>query len=77
MATCNVDTLIAANPCFAALEPFELQVVITQMLCNLAEGAEATCDIQTLLTQGACFYAMPQQILAVLQAQLLCDIISA
>jgi hypothetical protein len=77
MATCNVDTLIAANPCFAALNPHALQVVITQMLCNLSEGDTATCDVDTLLEQGACFYAMPPFILSVLQAQLLCEIISA
>lgn len=78
MATCNPDALLAANPCLATLQPFELQVVRVQMLCNLVDklenGGDVTCDIQTLLTQGACFYAMPPFILSVIETQLLCEL---
>lgn len=78
MAVCSVDTLLANNPCYAALQPFEQEVLITQLLCNLLaklqSGGEITCDVQTLLTQGKCFYAMPRYILKALQASLLCQI---
>lgn len=36
MATCNVNELIAANRCFAALPPFMLQVVATQLWCDIS-----------------------------------------
>ncbi len=81
MATCAVDTLLEDNPCYAALPPFLLDVVVTQMLCNILDklqnGGAVSCDVQTLLDQGVCFAAMPQSILKVLQASLLCEITNA
>lgn len=81
MAACVVNDLIAANPCLAALSPFDLQVVKTQMLCNLLDklqnGGEVTCDIATLLDQGKCFYDLDPFMLEVVEASLLCEISQA
>jgi len=77
MAECNVNTLLATNPCYASLSPFVQEVLITQMLCNYLDGGEITCDVDTLLEQGKCFYAQPLYILKALQLELLCQISQA
>ena len=81
MAVCIPNDLLAENPCYAALQPYEQEVVLTQLLCNLLDkienAGEVTCDISTLLEQGKCFAAMPSFILKTLQVQLLCDISNA
>ncbi len=81
MAVCVTNDLLAANPCYAALSPFEQDVVLTQMLCSLlsklTDGTAISCDIQTLLTDGKCFAAMPPFILKTLQLQLMCEISAA
>lgn len=81
MATCNIDTLIAENPCLTTLNPQMLQAIKVQMLCNLLDkiqnAGETTCDIQELITQAACFYPLSPYTLLVLELQLLCDISNA
>lgn len=81
MAVCDYQELISADPCLLALTPFQLEVVITQQLCNLLDKIEnagaVTCDIATLLDQGKCFATLPYHVLKAIQAQLLCEISEA
>lgn len=78
MAVCNVQDLLSANPCLSALDDYTLEVVFTQMLCNLYNNLNAgdplTCDIQELLADANCFHGLPLGRLKVLQVQLLCEI---
>lgn len=78
MASCDIQTLLATNPCLYALAPEELRVVKTQLLCALYNqvngGPAVNCDIQTLLDDGKCFWTQPPFILEMLQTQLLCNI---
>lgn len=78
MAVCSVSDLLAANPCVAALSPHMLEVLETQVICNLFNhldsGAELTCDVETLLADASCFYPLNSQQLRVIRVQLLCDI---
>lgn len=80
MAVCNIQELLDANPCFAALSPSMLQAVITQQLCNLREnldsGAAMTCDIATLIEDAGCFSNLSPEQHYIVQASLLCDIAS-
>lgn len=81
MAVCNVQDLISANPCYAALSPHMRKVVFTQMLCNLYNNLDAgdpiTCDIQELLDDAQCFDALSDDQLEVVQLQLMCNILNA
>lgn len=77
MATCNPQTLLDSDPCLSALNPMDLEIVETQLICalynNLDSGAEISCDIQTLLDDGKCLPRDSFQ-LRVIRAQLLCEI---
>ena len=35
---CDVDEILAANPCFSTLNPHLIAVVTAQLLCDVAEG---------------------------------------
>lgn len=78
MAACNVQELLTANPCLAALSPHMLEVVETQLLCglfnHLDSGAEMTCDIEALLADASCFYNLSSEQLRVIRVQMLCEI---
>lgn len=80
MAACNIQELLDVDPCISALDPYTLEVLITQQLCgmynNLDSGAAVTCDIQELLTDANCLYGLPIERLKAIQAQLLCNILS-
>ena len=80
MATCNVQSLLSADPCLSALDTYRLEVLITQQLCNLfnfLDSAEpVTCDVQELLEDSSCFNGLSINQLKVIQAQLLCNIAS-
>lgn len=80
MATCSVQDLLTANPCYAALNPRMRKIVFTAMLCslynNLNNGDPLTCDIQTLLDDSACFAGLSDGELEVVQLQLLCEILN-
>jgi hypothetical protein len=75
---CDVQELIDTNPCLMTLNPWQIEIVKTQMLCGiknfLDSGAPITCDIQELLSDAACFNALNGRQLSAIQAQLLCDI---
>ena len=76
--TCDVQTLISANPCLYTLTPRMLRVLQAQMLCgifnNLDSGTAITCDIQALLDDAECFNALNDFQLEVVITQLLCEI---
>lgn len=61
-----------------ALSPHMLEVVETQMLCNLknflTSAEPVTCDIQEILSDAGCFYAVNSHTLRAIRVQLLCDI---
>jgi hypothetical protein len=75
---CDVQTLISANPCLAALSPRMLRILQAQMLCgifnNLDSGEPITCDIQALLDDAECFNELNDFQLEVAITQLLCEI---
>lgn len=67
------------DPCFSALDPWELQLLITSLLCTIIEildgGASLEdCDIQTLLDEATCYNTLPPFLLQALQAAMLCYI---
>lgn len=78
MAACNIQELLDAEPCYAALSPHMRKVVFTQMLCNLFNnldsGEPLSCDIQTLLNDAECMYPLSDDTLEILQLQLMCEI---
>jgi hypothetical protein len=80
MATCNVQDLLTDNE-FMCYGAYELEVMLTQSLCNLLDklqnGGEITCDPQELLDQGVCFQGKPLYVLKALQNELLCQISQA
>lgn len=81
MATCAVQDLLSAEPCWLSQSPHMQLVLEVQLLCNLLDkivsSGAVTCDIQTLLTQAKCFIPFSDQVLRALKLQLLCEISSA
>lgn len=78
MATCNVQDLLDANPCFGALAQMDLSVIEVGFLCAIKEringGGVPSCDIQTLLNETKCFRHLYPVPLDAISAQLALDI---
>lgn len=81
MAVCDAQELISSSQCYTGYLPYEQEVMMTQLMCNLLDkienGGAITCDPQELLDQGVCFQGKPVQILKAIQLSLLCDISNA
>jgi hypothetical protein len=56
--TCDIQAYLDANPCFAALNPQDLELVKYGMLCRIWErvqgGPLTDCDVQDILEETAC-----------------------
>lgn len=79
MATCDVTELTEQASCFACLTPFQLELVKTVLLCQLAnpdsEDPMANCDVNALLAAASCFNCLQPFQLAAIQTQLLCEVL--
>lgn len=68
----------AIEGCLASLSSFNLQLVITQQLCNIIDKieneGEVTCDIQELLDQASCFAGLSLRALSEVQASQICTL---
>lgn len=75
MATCDASTVLASGANFERLDDASLQIVIAQLLYQIA-GSAATAN--ELMAQGmANFGALSPEQIQLVQTQLLCEISSA
>ena len=80
MAVCDIQALLAANPCAASTSLQLLEAAKLQLLCDFKDWlinreGTMTCDIQELLDKNPCNANLNPQLMAAAQLQLLCDIL--
>lgn len=78
MATCDTSELMASSNCFSCLEPYQLQLINTSLLCQILQAYTpmASCDVSALLASSNCFACLQPAQLLWLQTQLLCEILA-
>lgn len=80
MATCDANELVELANCFSCLMPYQLELVKTVLLCQLANpnavNPMANCDVQALMSDASCFSCLTSFQLSVIQTQLLCEILN-
>lgn len=71
MAECDYQSLLSDGKCFAALSPFTLEVVKTQLLYQISGSAQT---VDQLIAEAACYPDLPAFQVELLKTQILCDI---
>ncbi len=76
---CETNALFYEARCFAGLTGFQLQLINTQLLCQILNGktTPVNCDAQQLLDASSCFACLTPFELQIIQTELLCEILQS